>query len=111
MKTSAPNNNRASVAASDWFLWGSQCEKSSRAILGVEVTAGGDDGGVAEGSLHQVNGRPSVEGMGGVGMPHPVRGNRQIDAGANRPAQLFQILPDRGRQLDRPGLVAFCRRP
>ena len=63
-----------------------QREKSSRAVLGagVEVTAGGDDGGVAEGSLHQVNGRPAVEGMGGVGMPHPVRGNRQIDAGANR---------------------------
>ena len=67
------------------LLWGSQCRKPTGAVLGagVEVTAGGDDGGVAERGLHQVNGRPAVEGVGGMGMAHPVRGDRQIDAGAH----------------------------
>src|ERR1017187_6295269 len=47
----------------------SQCEKSSGAVFGagVEVTAGGGDGSVAEGGLHQVNGGAAVEGMRGVG--------------------------------------------
>jgi len=29
-------------------------------------------------------GAPAVEGVRGVGMPHPVRGNREIDAGSLR---------------------------
>ena len=34
--------------------------------------------------LDQVNGRPAVEGMGGVGMPEPVGRDGKVDAGAPR---------------------------
>ena len=55
----------------------SKCQKSSRAVLGaiMEVTARGGDGGVTDGGPHQVTGHPAVEGVIGVGMPQPVRGN------------------------------------
>jgi hypothetical protein len=37
---------------------------------------------MAEGGLDQMNRRPAVEGVGGVGVAQPVRRNREIDAGA-----------------------------
>jgi hypothetical protein len=33
------------------------------------------DGGVPEGSLHQMNGRTVFQSVGSVGVPEPVRGN------------------------------------
>ena len=55
----------------------SESEKAARAVLGagVEIFAGGGDGGVAEGGLHQMNRGAAVEGMGTVRVPHPVRRN------------------------------------
>ncbi len=49
---------------------------------GMQVAAGRRDAGMAEGSLHQVNGRAAVEGMGGVRMAKPVRRNGDFNAGA-----------------------------
>ena len=48
----------------------------------MKISPGGGDGGVAECRLDQVDGRPAVEGMGGVGVAQPVRGDGEIDAGA-----------------------------
>ena len=42
---------------------------------GVEIAACGGDGRMAEGLLHQMDRRASVEAMTGMGMAQPVRRN------------------------------------
>ena len=36
--------------------------------------------GMTQGDLNQVNGRPPVQGMRGMGMTQPVRGNRRLNS-------------------------------
>ena len=64
----------------------SQWEEAAGAVVGagVKVAASGGDAGVPEGGLHQMNGRPAVEGMGSMGVAEPVGRNVQFDAGARR---------------------------
>ena len=61
-------------------------EKSSRAVFGagMEVAAGGGDGGVAEGGLHQMNRRAAVQSVAGVSVAEPVGRDAEFDAGALR---------------------------
>jgi hypothetical protein len=52
-----------------------QRQETARAVVGpgMQVASGGGDAGMSEGGLHQVNGRPTVEGMRGVGVAEPMR--------------------------------------
>ena len=47
---------------------------SCRAVVGsdVEVSAGGGDGGTAEGGLDEVDGGAVIEGVRGVGVAQPM---------------------------------------
>src|ERR1039457_7667181 len=48
----------------------------------MHISAGGGNTGVSERGLHQMNGRAPVQGLGGMGMPQPVRRHRQLQTGA-----------------------------
>lgn len=71
----------------------SQRQKSSRAVLraSAEVTAGGEDGGMAEGGLHQVKGCPAIEGA-----PYP---------SARKPPDRCRHSPQSGARCEAPPAV------
>jgi len=50
---------------------------------GMQIAACGRDGGVAERGLDKVDGSAAVQGVGGVGVPEPVRRHSQLNAGAS----------------------------
>ena len=62
----------------------SQCEESAGAVFGagMEVSAGGSDGSVAQGGLNKVDGGAAVQGMRGVGVAQPMGRDGELDAGA-----------------------------
>ena len=61
-----------------------QREEATGTVVGtgVQVAPGGGDAGMSQRGLHQVNGRPAVEGMGGMRVPEPVGRDGEFDAGA-----------------------------
>jgi len=50
---------------------------------GMQIAACRRDGGVTERGLDKVDGSATVEGMGGVGVPEPVRRHSQFNTGAS----------------------------